>query len=130
MSVDVKKLKVHELKEELHHRGLDTKGRKADLVVRLEAALEAEAQADVLEQVEPNDEYEEAQDNDSGEDLEEPQGKRLFQFIFYPYFDLMVFFFFFYFTFVVYRSTTGVIACAIITNVHCIFICYILHCFC
>lgn len=80
MSVDVKKLKVHELKEELHRRGLDTKGRKADLVVRLEAALEAEAQADVLEQVEPNDEYEEAQDNDSGEDLEEQQGRSLIQF--------------------------------------------------
>lgn len=75
MSVDVKKLKVHELKEELHRRGLETKGRKADLVVRLEAALEAEAQADVLEQGEPIDEYEEAQDNDGGEDPEEPQGK-------------------------------------------------------
>lgn len=75
MSVDVKKLKVHELKEELHRRGLETKGRKADLVVRLEAALEAEAQADVLEQVEPSDEYEEAQDNDGGEDPEEQQGK-------------------------------------------------------
>lgn len=77
MSVDVKKLKVHELKEELHRRGLETKGRKADLVVRLEAALEAEAQADVLEQVEPNDEYEEAQDNDGGEDPEEQQGRSL-----------------------------------------------------
>lgn len=104
MSVDVKKLKVHELKEELHRRGLETKGRKADLVVRLEAALEAEAQADVLERVEPNDEYEEAQD-DGGEDPEEQQGKSLFQFIFYPYFDLMLYFSYFISTFAVYRYT-------------------------
>lgn len=102
MSVDVKKLKVHELKEELHRRGLETKGRKADLVVRLEAALEAEAQADVLEQVEPNDEYEEAQDNDGGEDPEEQQGRSLFKFIFYPYFDLMLYFSYFISTFAVY----------------------------
>lgn len=94
MSVDVKKLKVHELKEELHRRGLETKGRKADLVVRLEAALEAEAQADVLEQVEPNDEYdEEALDNDGGEDPEEQQGKGLFQFIFYLYVVFQLFYF-------------------------------------
>uniref|UniRef100_A0A667XM63 Heteroous nuclear ribonucleoprotein U like 1 n=1 Tax=Myripristis murdjan TaxID=586833 RepID=A0A667XM63_9TELE len=50
MSVDVKKLKVNELKEELQRRGLDTKGLKADLVERLRAALEAEAEADSLEE--------------------------------------------------------------------------------
>lgn len=75
MSVDVKKLKVNELKEELHRRGLETKGLKADLVVRLKAALEAEAQADVPQQAEPTDEYEEAQDIDSGGEADEQQGE-------------------------------------------------------
>lgn len=37
------KLKVTELKEELENRGLETAGRKAELVARLEAALKAES---------------------------------------------------------------------------------------
>ena len=40
--IDPKKLKVAELREELKTRGLDTKGNKAQLVKRLEKALQAD----------------------------------------------------------------------------------------
>ena len=40
--LDVKKLKVAELRDELKSRGLDTKGNKPALVKRLEKALKAE----------------------------------------------------------------------------------------
>ncbi|XP_045929069.1 heterogeneous nuclear ribonucleoprotein U-like protein 1 [Micropterus dolomieu] len=74
MSVDVKKLKVNELKEELQRRGLDTRGLKADLVERLKAALEVEAQADASEPGEQEDEFcQDTQDNEDGEDAEEQQ---------------------------------------------------------
>lgn len=40
--MDVRRLKVNELREELQRRGLDTRGLKAELAERLLAALEAE----------------------------------------------------------------------------------------
>lgn len=77
MSVDVKKLKVNELKEELQRRGLDAKGLKADLVERLKAALESEAESDNPAQRAPQDDFcEDAQDNED-EDFEDQQGKKI-----------------------------------------------------
>lgn len=55
--MDVRRLKVNELREELQRRGLDTRGLKAELAERLLAALEAE---------EPEDERELEADDDPG----------------------------------------------------------------
>lgn len=79
MSVDVKKLKVNELKEELQRRGLDARGLKADLVERLKAALESEAESDNPAQRAPQDDFcEDAQDNED-EDFEDQPGKNKYR---------------------------------------------------
>lgn len=72
MSLDVKKLKVNELKEELQRRGLDTRGLKADLMERLKAALQAEAEADTSE---PTGQEEHGEENQDEEGAEQQQGK-------------------------------------------------------
>uniref|UniRef100_A0A671RPM3 Heterogeneous nuclear ribonucleoprotein U-like protein 1 n=1 Tax=Sinocyclocheilus anshuiensis TaxID=1608454 RepID=A0A671RPM3_9TELE len=68
MSVDVKKLKVNELKEELQKRGLDTQGLKVDLIERLQAALEAEKEPTCVAEA-GNDEF-----SDQGQMAGEKEG--------------------------------------------------------
>uniref|UniRef100_A0A8C2Z5F5 Heteroous nuclear ribonucleoprotein U like 1 n=1 Tax=Cyclopterus lumpus TaxID=8103 RepID=A0A8C2Z5F5_CYCLU len=75
MSVDVKKLKVNELKEELKRRGLDTKGLKGELVDRLKAAQEADSRGDTSDQGEQEDQDFKENEEDGEEDEPEQQGE-------------------------------------------------------
>ena len=54
-AMDVRRLKVNELREELQRRGLDTRGLNAELTERLQEALEAEEPVDEQE-IEADDE--------------------------------------------------------------------------